>query len=66
MCQMAMFPVPSSVEMLPPNFISGSPEKGGHSFSTLPSAESQVLLLATKVSVPGARETLRYMVAPGW
>lgn len=46
-CQTASFPVPSSVVMFPPYFISGVPLVGGHPFSTVPSALKQVEELAT-------------------
>ena len=64
-CQTALFPVPSSVMILPPYFMSGDPLVGGHPFKTLPNALRQVDELATKVSVPGTSETLKYMMMPG-
>ena len=64
-CHSASFPLPSLVIILPPYFINGVPLVGGHPFRMLPSALRQVDELATYLSVPGTRETLKYITTPG-
>lgn len=64
-CQSASLPLPSSVVILPPYFISGVPLNGGHPFRIELRALLHVVSFATYVSVPAARDTLYKAVKSG-